>query len=116
MSKFLLKFFFITTVLFFGVILGIQLASNNIVEMTGDSSYSTEKLIKIDAPVYTPKTIDKELTSHDLETKQQKLEQIESFNLFSQMGVKLSELLNLVFSNVLGKMTTTLGDIMSGLL
>ncbi|UTW69951.1 DUF3679 domain-containing protein [Anaerobacillus sp. HL2] len=45
MTKFLLKCFFVTTVLFLGVLVGIQIASNNMVKMTGDSSYSTASLI-----------------------------------------------------------------------
>lgn len=116
MTKFLLNCFFITTVLFFGVLVGIQIASNNLVNMTNDSSYSTANLVKPSLGVEF-KSVNKEtlenpekLTSHDLEGKQEKLEQIETFNLFSQVGMKLSDVLNMLFSSLLAKLTTTIGN------
>lgn len=115
MTKFLLKCFFITTVLFLGVLLGIQIASNNMVKMTGDSSYSTANVIKKEKSIYAGEIeqIEEKLTSHDLEKKQQKLEKIETFNLFSQIGMKLSDLLNKVFSNLLTQLTASLGKVLS---
>jgi hypothetical protein len=115
MTKFLLKCFFTTTVLFLGVLIGIQVASNSMVKMTGESKYSTANIVKTEETVqgqavYTKVEEEKELTSHDLEGKQAKLEQIETFNLFSQMGAKLSEGLNIVFSKMLTKITTTIGN------
>lgn len=116
MTKFLLKCLFITAVLFFGVLVGIQIASNNLVKMTNDSSYSTDKLIEPSRGVEM-KSVNKaplensdKLTSHDLKGKQEKLEQIETFNLFSQMGVKLSDSLDKLFSSLLTKLTTTIGN------
>lgn len=115
MTKFLLKCFFTTTVLFLGVLIGIQVASNSMVKMTGESQYSTANLAKTEETVqgqsvYTKLPEEKELTSHDLEGKQAKLEQIETFNLFSQMGAKLSDGLNIVFSKMLSKITTTIAN------
>lgn len=119
MTKFLLKCFFITTILFFGVLVGIQIASNNLVNMTNDSSYSTANLVEPSQGVEL-KSVNKEnpeiyndLTSHDLKGKQEKLEQIETFNLFSQVGMKLSDALDKVFSSLLTKLTTTIGNAMT---
>lgn len=119
MTKFLLKCFFTTTVLFLGVLIGIQVASNSMVKMTGDSQYSTVNIVPNEISfqgqsVYTEASKDnEELTSHDLESKQAKLEQIETFNLFSQMGAKLSDGLNIVFSKMLSKITTTIGNVLT---
>ncbi|OIJ22114.1 hypothetical protein BKP45_05420 [Anaerobacillus alkalidiazotrophicus] len=117
MTKFLLKCFFITTVLFGGVLVGIQIASNNMIQMTGDSKYSTTNIIKKsdsnETPtVYTDLTTEK-VTSHDLESKQEKLEQIQTFNLFSQMGVRLSDILNKLFSSILSQLTAAIGNVLT---
>lgn len=116
MTKFLLKCLFITTVLFFGVLVGIQIASNNLVNMTNDSSYSTANLVEPSRGVEL-KSMNKEstentekLTSHDLKGKQEKLEQIETFNLFSQVGMKFSDALDKLFSSLLTKLTTAIGN------
>lgn len=118
MTKFLLKCFFTTTVLFLGVLIGIQVASNSMVKMTGDNHFSTANLVKLDEntkdqSVSSEATEELTLTSHDLEGKQARLEQIETFNLFSQMGAKLSDGLNLVFSKLLSKITTSIGNILT---
>ncbi|WNF37702.1 DUF3679 domain-containing protein [Bacillaceae bacterium IKA-2] len=116
MTKFLLKCFFITTVLFLGVLVGIQIASNNLVNMTNDSSYSTSKLVEPSIGVELKSVnIDNlesnsKLTSHDLKGKQEKLEQIETFNLFSQVGMKLSDALDKLFSGLFEKLTSTIGN------
>lgn len=118
MTKFFLKCFIITTVLFLGVLIGIQIASNNIAQMTGDSRYSLSNMLQQEGKTNVAHTNqendDKEqLTSHNLEEKQKKLEQIETFNLFSQMGSKLSEALNKIFSNLLSKITATIGSVLT---
>ncbi len=118
MTKFLLKCFFIITVLFSGVLIGIQVASNSMVKMTGDNQYSTANISFLTEtsngasilPVETKET--EKITSHDLESKQAKLEEIESFNLFSQIGVSLSDGLNVLFSKMLAKITVTIGDLL----
>ncbi|OIJ16315.1 hypothetical protein BKP35_04085 [Anaerobacillus arseniciselenatis] len=113
-TKFFLKCFFITTILFLGILVGIQMASNNIVKMTGDESYSTATIIK-NNDVTTSEVIneDDKITSHDLQEKQQQLEQIETFNLFSQMGVKLSDALDHLFSNILTKITNSVASVLT---
>ena len=117
MTKFLLKCFFTTTILFLGVLIGIQVASNSLVKMTGDQHYSTETITKkvdgIKAQSVSPEANENKITSHDLEKKQEKLEKIETFNLFSQMGAKLSDGLAFVFSKMISKITTTIGDILT---
>lgn len=114
----MLKCFFTTTVLFLGVLIGIQVASNSMVKMTGDQHYSTETIVKMDQgiqahSVSTPIEMKEQLTSHDLEAKQAKLEKIETFNLFSQVGTQLSDGLNVLFSKLLTKITVTIGDILT---
>lgn len=117
MTKFLLKCFFTTTILFLGVLIGIQVASNSMVKMTGDYIYSMETMLKpdknIEAHSVPLQSNQDKVTSHELEEKQAKLQKIESFNLFSQMGSKLSDGLAVVFSKILGKITTTIGDILT---
>jgi hypothetical protein len=118
-TKFLLKCFFTTTVLFLGVLIGIQVASNSMVKMTGDSQFSTVNMTKSDETVVAQSVSTdtdndpKQLTSHDLAGKQAKLEQIETFNLFSQMGAKLSDGLSIVFSKLLSKITSTIGNVLT---
>ncbi|RXI99386.1 DUF3679 domain-containing protein [Anaerobacillus alkaliphilus] len=118
MTKFLLKCFFTTTVLFLGVLIGIQVASNSMVNMTGDQHYSTKNVVTTERSIQAQTVSfetesNNQLTSHDLEGKQAKLEKIETFNLFSQVGAKLSDGLNIVFSKLLSKITVTIGDILT---
>lgn len=85
--------------------------------MTNDSRYSTTNVIErgIETKSVNSETLEEKgkLTSHDLEGKQEKLEQIETFNLFSQIGVQLSDVLNKLFSSLLAKLTTTIGNVLT---
>ncbi|MCD8501263.1 MAG: YqxA family protein [Bacillaceae bacterium] len=105
MSKFILKCFFTFSILLLGVIVGVQLASKNLVEMTGNRDFSTITLnsyeeFKVEAQ--STDTIN-HLTSHDLDGKKEKIKRIEGFNLFSHLGIQLSNLLNKIFSTILDK-------------
>lgn len=81
------------------------MSSNNLVEMTGNEDYSIATLFNDEEVASNERDTSNYLTSHDLDAKQEKLEQIETFNLFSQLGLQLSELLNKVFSSILDKIT-----------
>ena len=98
-------------VLFLGIIVGIQIASNNLVQMTGDERFSTSSLIaskQDETEVGGYQEAETKLTSHDLHAKQQKLEEIETFNFFSQLGIQLSEILNKLFSLLFDKVSSAI--------
>lgn len=78
MKMFLLKSFCLLALMFISVLAGIQIADEGIHHMKG-KSYSDLSIEENDP------------SSHDLQVKQQRLNQMNEFNLFSFMGKKMSE-------------------------
>jgi hypothetical protein len=94
MIRFSLKCFGIVLVLFFGILVGMQHANQGMKKMKGydDPALNSAFTIKesnqgdMEAAILGQK-----VTSHDLEKKKQKLEEMKAFNFFSAIGKKLSE-------------------------
>ncbi|MBE4908042.1 YqxA family protein [Bacillus luteolus] len=115
MIKFMMKCFFITTILLFGVLLGMQQANDGMKKMRGHNDpslqgafhFSDDETGAVEASV-----LGRKVTSHDIDEKQRKLEQSGAFNFFSTLGKKLAEGVGLVFE----KIFLILSSVISGVL
>lgn len=76
----MLKIFCILALMFISVLAGMQIANNGLHQMKGDHP----------PDMHTSSVVETGSTSHDILAKQQKLEKMNAFNLFSSMGKKLS--------------------------
>ncbi|MBD1382085.1 YqxA family protein [Metabacillus arenae] len=115
MVKFMLKCFIISTILLFGVLIGMQQANVGLLNMRGYEDpdlkgafyIPNEPSGEVEATV-----LGEEVTSHNLEQKQEKLEKIEAFNLFSQAGKWIANGVSSLASTI----ASFLGELISNLL
>lgn len=97
MKMFLLKFFFIISLMFIAVLYGMQLANEGIHRTKGyqdeefNEAWSVTENEDGDMEV---SMLGNDMGSHDLEKKREKLEEIKAFNFFAELGKKLAEGLN----------------------
>ena len=104
MIRFALKCTFILLVLFLGVFIGMQTANDGIKKMKGydDPTLSSafevnqSKQGELEAAILGEK-----VTSHDIEKKKEKLEEIKAFNFFSSVGKKLGKAISNLFSSLI---------------
>lgn len=103
MTKFLMKSFLLISVLLFGVLLGMQQANNGIRLMKGfdDSFQGAFEIAQTESGELEAGVLGEKVTAHDLEKKQQELEKIDAFNLFSSMGSALSDFVTDLFRKIM---------------
>jgi Protein of unknown function (DUF3679) len=114
MTKFMLKCFGLVTVLLFGVLFGIQKAQVEMEDLKGSSS-SQESVESSSSPAVQQEDTEQNsaaITSHDIKTKQEKLNKIDSFNVFSALGQRLTSWISSAF----GVMISIFGVIISEML
>lgn len=101
MMKFMLKCFVLCSILLVGVLLGMQHANEGLVKMKGyqDPDLSSAFEVKNDSSGELEASVLG--VSHNLEEKQNKLEEMEAFNFFSQMGKKLASLVSAVITGLI---------------
>lgn len=107
----MLKCFGLVALLLFGVLLGIQKTHFEMNELKGSTDIGFVESInqnnaedqKYAKPLYS---------SHDLKTKQETLAKVDSFNVFSALGKKLTASISSVFS----VMISVLGTVIQGML
>lgn len=118
MVKFMMKCFFVLTVLLFGVLIGMQQANEGMKKMRGYDDPSLQGAFHItdssDGEVEAS-VLGRKVTSHDLEEKQQQLEEVEAFNLFSSIGEKLGEGISALFEKAMAAMGNAIGGILDKL-
>jgi hypothetical protein len=106
MVKFMMKSFMLTTVLLFGVLLGMQLANHGMMKMKGyeDPDFSSAFTVsqtkegEIEASVLGSK-----VRTLDLQQKQEQLEQRKAFNFFSSFGKKFADTVHSVINKAAGQ-------------
>ncbi|MFC3882984.1 YqxA family protein [Bacillus songklensis] len=106
MIKFMMKSFMLTTILLFGVLLGMQLANNGMIKMKGyeDPEFlsaftvSQTKEGEIKASVLGSK-----VRTLDLQQKQEQLEERKAFNFFSSFGKKFADAVHSAINKVVGQ-------------
>lgn len=88
MKMFLFKSFCLLAMMFISVLSGIQIADDGIHHLNGSSGHVNQNL-----PIYQNKQSLSETDplSHDIQAKQQRLEKMNAFNIFSFMGKKMSD-------------------------
>jgi hypothetical protein len=115
MIKFSMKFFLLFTFLFFGVLLGMQLANEGIREMKGydDPQYSRAFHITEDqSGELEAALLGERVTSHDIREKQERLENMEAFNIFSSLGSKFAEGISTIFQKLLDLISASFIEIL----
>ncbi len=105
----MLKCFGLVTILLFGVLFGIEKAHFEMDELKGSSQESVESS---SSPSEEAEKDSVSITSHDIKTKQEKLSEIDSFNVFSALGQNLTSWISSAF----GVMISIFGVIISEML
>ncbi|WP_175639798.1 YqxA family protein [Metabacillus schmidteae] len=112
MVKFMFKSFILCSVLLFGVLIGMQQANQGMIKMKGYNDPDFQGAFQIDSDQtgdIEASILGNEVTSQDLQKKQEQLEQIEAFNIFSQLGKQLANIVSNGVSSLL-KMITEVMD------
>ncbi|WP_456278225.1 YqxA family protein [Bacillus sp. AK128] len=103
MIKFSFKFFLLFTILFLGVLLGMQQANEGIRDMKGYDDPEFKGAFHLTAGQsggLEAAVLGNNITSHDIRVKQEKLEKMEAFNFFSSMGHKLADGITSLFQKL----------------
>lgn len=116
MKSFILKFFLLVITLFFGVLLGMQQANEGLLHMKGfdDKTFGGAFHIKkTEAGEVEAAVLGQEITAHDIEEKQQELEEMKAFHLISNIGSRIGELLSIMFQHLTNLVVNTLDKALS---
>ena len=100
MVRFWMKCIGILLVLFLGVLVGMQQANEGMKKMKGyeDPSLNSAFTISQTEEGGTEAHImGEKVTSHDLEKKKERLEEMKAFNFFSSIGKSLGEMISSAF-------------------
>jgi hypothetical protein len=93
MKMFMLKSLCLAALMLISVLIGIQLANDGIHKMKGYDDPNFQDAVSINETDNEIKAtlLGNDISSHDLEAKKKKLEEISAYNFFSSMGKKMSE-------------------------
>nr|WP_263325669.1 YqxA family protein [Neobacillus sp. Marseille-Q6967] len=93
MKMFMLKCFFVAALMFISVLAGMQIANDGIHKMKGydDPNFQNAIALSENGEQVKATFLGNDISSHDIEEKKKKLEEISAFNFFSSMGRKISE-------------------------
>src|SRR4051794_174435 len=93
MKMFMLKSLCIAALMLISVLIGMQLANDGIHKMKGYDDSNFQNAVSIDKTDNDLRAtfLGNDISSHDLEAKKKKLEEISTYNFFSSLGKKLSE-------------------------
>jgi hypothetical protein len=102
MFRFFLKTFLLISILFFGIILGFLEANNGLHKMKGYDDGSFERVISIEEHegAYVTSILGEKISSHNLNEKKKIIEEIHTYNIFSDIAQKLAHFFNTIFSSV----------------
>lgn len=93
MKMFMFKSFILASLMFISVLFGMQQANEGIHKMKGyeDPEFKNALSIKeTEKGVFETAILGNDVSSHDLEQKRKKLEEMKAFNLFSSLGKSLA--------------------------
>jgi hypothetical protein len=113
MVKFMIQFFLAVAILFVGVLLGMQQANEGLTKMKGYDDPAFQEVFhfsesskgEIEASI-----LGSTVTSEDIEEKKKKLEEMKTFNIFSELGKHLADFIQLAVEQLL----YTVGKLFSG--
>jgi hypothetical protein len=108
MKMFLLKSLMLASLMFISVLFGMQQANEGIHKMKGydDPEFKSAFSIKEteDGSIKSA-ILGNDVSSHDLEQKRKKLEEMKAFNFFSSLGKKLADGISVVMEKTLELIT-----------
>ncbi|OIK13115.1 YqxA family protein [Bacillus sp. MUM 13] len=110
MFRFSMKCLGVTLILFLGVLIGMQYANQGMKTMKG---FNDPKLYNAFTVKESKKgnmeaaILGEKVTSHDLEKKKEKLQQLKAYNVFSSAGKQLSQSLTSLFEKTADKIGGT---------
>lgn len=94
MKMFMLKVMFLAAIMFASVLFGMQQANEGIQNMRGfdDPNFKGAMTIKeTEGGELQASILGSDVSSHDLEQKKQKLEEMKAYNFFSSLGKQFAE-------------------------
>jgi hypothetical protein len=94
MKMFMLKSFMLASIMFLSVLFGMQQANEGIHKMKGYEDPEFKSAFSVSEKEngsYETAILGNDISSHDLEQKRKKLEEMKAFNLFSSLGKKLAD-------------------------
>ncbi len=94
MKIFMVKTFLIASLMFMCVLFGMQQASEGIQKMKGYKDDGFKSAFVIDQTGQggvNAQVLGNDISSHDLEKKREKLEEMKAFNMFSSMGKGIAQ-------------------------
>lgn len=94
MKMFMLKTLFLVSLMFISVLFGMQFAHEGIQNMKGyeDSNFKGAFTVQErESGELEASVLGNEVSSHDLQQKKEKLEEMKAYNFFSSLGKTLSE-------------------------
>ncbi|CAG9619377.1 DUF3679 domain-containing protein [Sutcliffiella rhizosphaerae] len=111
MKRFMLKCLFITFVLFLGVLLGMQQANDGMRKMKGydDPAFSGE-VFHVVEKTENISFLGREYSNQDMQEKQEKLQEMKSYNFLSSTGKKLADGMTGLMSGLFDKAKDTLEE------
>lgn len=113
MKMFFLKFVFVAALMFVSVLFGMQQANEGIHRMKGFQDNDFRKALNIEeneGGQVEVSVLGNDISSHDIEEKKAKLEQMKAFNFFSSIGKKLAEGISSITKNTIDFFTNILDD------
>ncbi|MBS8264970.1 DUF3679 domain-containing protein [Mesobacillus boroniphilus] len=93
MKMFMLKSFMLASLMFISVLFGMQQANEGIHKMKGYEDPEFKSAFSIEEKengTFETAILGNDVSSHDLEQKRKKLEEMKAFNLFSSIGKQLA--------------------------
>ncbi len=114
MANFMLKILFMISILFVGVLIGMQQANDGMRSMKGfqDSFSGAFEISETEDGKMEAEVLGQSITRQDLEEKQEKLENAKAFNVFSSLGTKLAEAAGSAFRWILQALSIVLGKLL----
>ncbi|MHC0035852.1 DUF3679 domain-containing protein [Pseudoneobacillus sp. C159] len=107
MKLFLIKIVFLASLMFLTVLIGMQQANVGIQKMKGyeDPKFRSALTLQAsDSGDLHASVLGVDVSSHDFEKKKQQLEGIKAYNLFSEIGKKISHTLRSLINSILGQL------------
>lgn len=111
MKLFMLKSLFLASIMFICVLFGMQQANEGIHKMKGYDDPNLGNAFTLtegEEGKLQASFLGKDVTSHDLEKKKQELEKMNSYNIFSSSGKKITEGISTATDKTIKFITDTL--------
>lgn len=112
MKMFFLKFIFVVALMFVSVLFGMQQANEGIHRMKGFEDANMKEALNLSESEGQVEVslLGNEISSHDLQEKKEKLEQMKAYNFFSAIGKKLAEGVSTVTAKAIEMITNIFSE------